>query len=99
LLRVTEEAVSDIRQEITAAPLSEHDKASRSAFVQPAHRRRVILQMEMHMPDDKSQGIVRTGRGEEQPADRERAQTETKTEPGHMPEQPFIKEKSAQEGK
>lgn len=43
------------------------------------------------MPDDKSQGIVRTGRGEEQPADKERAQTATKTEPGHKPEQPVVK--------
>jgi hypothetical protein len=43
------------------------------------------------MPDEKSQGIVRTGRGEEQPADKERAQTATKTEPGHMPDQKVIK--------
>lgn len=43
------------------------------------------------MPDDKSQGIVRTGRGEEQPADKERAQNAIKTEPGHMPAQPVIK--------
>jgi hypothetical protein len=43
------------------------------------------------MSDDKTQGIVRTGRGEEQPADKERAQTATKTEPGHMPEQKVIK--------
>jgi hypothetical protein len=43
------------------------------------------------MPDDKSQGIVRTGRGEEQPADKERAQNAIKTEQGHMPAQPVIK--------
>ena len=51
------------------------------------------------MSDDKSQGIVRTGRGEEQPADKERAQKAVKTEPGHMPAHPVIKEKSRQEGK
>lgn len=33
------------------------------------------------MPDDKSQGIVRTDRGEEQPADKERAQKAHQTEP------------------
>jgi hypothetical protein len=43
--------------------------------------------------DDKSQGIVRTDRGEEQPADKERAQKAQKTEPGHMPSQRVIKEK------
>lgn len=43
------------------------------------------------MPDDKSQGIIRTDRGEEQPADKERAQTAVKTEPGHMTEQRVIK--------
>jgi hypothetical protein len=43
------------------------------------------------MPDDKSQGIVRTGRSEEQSADKERAQNAIKTEPGHMPAQPVIK--------
>jgi hypothetical protein len=46
----------------------------------------------------ESQGITRTDRGEEQPADKERAQTGTKTEPGHMPEQSVIKEKAGQEG-
>jgi hypothetical protein len=30
------------------------------------------------------QGIVRVGRGEEQPKDKERAQTATKTEPGQI---------------
>jgi hypothetical protein len=48
------------------------------------------------MSDDKSQGIVRVGRGEEQPADKERAQTATKTEPGHVPAQPDVKK---QDGK
>jgi len=48
--------------------------------------------LEVQMPNDKSQGIVRTGRGEEQPADKDRAQTANKTEPGHMPEQPVIRE-------
>lgn len=45
------------------------------------------------MPDDRSQGIVRTGRGEEQLADKDRAQTAAKTEPGHLP---IIKEKLRQ---
>jgi hypothetical protein len=49
--------------------------------------------MEMQMPDHKSQGIERTGRGEEQPADKDRAQTANKTEPTHMPDQPVIREK------
>jgi hypothetical protein len=43
------------------------------------------------MPDDKSQGIVRTGRGEEQPADKERAQNAIKTKPDHTPAQPVSK--------
>jgi hypothetical protein len=43
------------------------------------------------MTDDKSQGIVRTDRGEEQPADKERAQNAIKTEPGHVPGQQIIK--------
>jgi len=47
------------------------------------------------MSDDKSQGIVRTGRGEEQPADKDRAQTANKTEPDRMPEQKIIREKPA----
>jgi hypothetical protein len=47
------------------------------------------------MPDDRGQGIARTGRGEEQPADKDRAQTANKTEPAHMPEQKIIKEKPA----
>jgi hypothetical protein len=55
--------------------------------------------MEMHMPDTNGQGIVRAGRGEEQPADKERAQTATKTEPGHMPEQPVIKREVRTDGK
>jgi hypothetical protein len=49
--------------------------------------------MEVKMPDDNSQGIMRTGRGEEQPADKDRAQTANKTEPTHMPEQPVIRDK------
>ena len=34
------------------------------------------------MPDEKSQGIVRDQKGQEQPADKDRARTATKTEPG-----------------
>ncbi len=43
------------------------------------------------MPDDKGQGIVRTDRGEEQPADKERAQKSSKTESGK--EHRIIKER------
>lgn len=40
------------------------------------------------MPQDqKHQGIVRDEKGQEQPIDKDRAQTATKTEPGHMPSQ------------
>jgi hypothetical protein len=39
----------------------------------------------------KARVYVRTGRGEEQPADKERAQNAIKTEQGHMPAQPVIK--------
>ena len=42
------------------------------------------------------QGITREGRGEEQPKDKERAQTATKTEPGQMPEQPEKKREDEQ---
>ena len=51
------------------------------------------------MPDDKGQGIVRAGRGEEQPVDKERAQTATQTEPGHLPKQQIIEKKSGPERK
>lgn len=34
------------------------------------------------MPDNKGQGIVRTDRGEEQPADKKRAQADNKTPAG-----------------
>ncbi len=43
------------------------------------------------MLDNKGQGIVRTDRGEEQPADKERAQADNKTPPGQQ--QRIIKEK------
>jgi len=36
----------------------------------------------------KGQGIVLDDKGQEQPADRERARTASKTEPDHMPQQP-----------
>jgi hypothetical protein len=40
------------------------------------------------MPKDKEgQGIVLDRKGQEQPADKERAQTATEAEPGHMPSQ------------
>jgi hypothetical protein len=37
---------------------------------------------------DKSQGITRDEKVQEQPRDKARAQTAHKTEPGHMPPQP-----------
>jgi hypothetical protein len=37
---------------------------------------------------DKSQGITLDEKAQEQPKDKERAQTGHKTEPGHMPPQP-----------
>jgi hypothetical protein len=42
---------------------------------------------------DKSQGITADDKGQEQPADKDRAQKATKTEPGHMPSQPVIEDK------
>ena len=49
----------------------------------------------MTQPPD--QGITRAGRGEEQPQDKERAQTAPKTPPGRMPPQPV--QKDAQDDK
>jgi hypothetical protein len=44
---------------------------------------------ESAMPKDKrGHGIVLDDKGQEQPADKDRAQTATKTKPGHMPPQP-----------
>jgi hypothetical protein len=40
---------------------------------------------------NEDQGISRDGRGEEQPKDKERAQTAHKTEPGTMPTHPSHK--------
>lgn len=48
-----------------------------------------VLPEESAMPKDKKgHGIVLDERGQEQPADKERAQTADKTQPGHMPPQP-----------
>jgi hypothetical protein len=45
------------------------------------------------MSKDKSgQGIVLDEKSQEQPKDKERAQTAHKTDPGHMPQQPVEKE-------
>jgi hypothetical protein len=41
----------------------------------------------------QDQGIVRDERGQEQPKDKDRAQTATKTEPGNMPQQPVKPQK------
>jgi hypothetical protein len=40
----------------------------------------------------QDQGIVLDERGQEQPADKNRAQTAPKTEPGHMPQQKIEKD-------
>jgi hypothetical protein len=41
------------------------------------------------MPKNKEgHGIVLDDKGQEQPKDKDRAQTAVKTEPGHMPPQP-----------
>ena len=41
------------------------------------------------MPKDKTgHGIVLDEQGQERPADKDRAQKATRTEPGHMPPQP-----------
>jgi hypothetical protein len=39
------------------------------------------------------QGIVLDKKAQEQPADKDRAQEATKTELGHMPQQPPVKKK------
>ncbi len=45
------------------------------------------------MPKDKEgHGIVLDDKGQEQPADKDRAQTAPKTKPGHMPLQPEKRE-------
>jgi hypothetical protein len=46
------------------------------------------------MAETSDQGISRAGRGEEQPKDKERAQTATKTQPTQMPTQPPKKEEN-----
>jgi hypothetical protein len=47
------------------------------------------LLKESAMPKDKKgHGIVLDEKGQEQPADKERARTANKTQPGHMPAQP-----------
>jgi hypothetical protein len=40
------------------------------------------------MKDKSSQGIVLDEKSQEQPQDKDRAQTAHKTEPSHMPQQP-----------
>jgi hypothetical protein len=48
-----------------------------------------LILKEAAMPKDKEgHGIVLDKMGQEQPADKERAQTSNKAEPGHMPPQP-----------
>ena len=42
---------------------------------------------------DKTQGIVRVGRGEQQPADKERAQKAVQTEQRQKPDQPSKEKK------
>ena len=49
------------------------------------------------MPKDKTgHGIVLDDKGQEQPADKDRAQKATKAEPGHMPAQPGKKDDELQ---
>jgi len=49
------------------------------------------------MPKDKTgHGIVLDDKGQEQPADKDRAQKATKAEPGHMPPQPDKKDDELQ---
>jgi hypothetical protein len=49
---------------------------------------------EAAMPRDKEgHGIILDDKGQEQPTDKDRAQTAQKTEPGHMPSQPKKQEK------
>ena len=44
------------------------------------------------MAKHSDHGIVLGDKSQEQPKDKERAQTVTKTKPGHMPPQPITKE-------
>lgn len=44
------------------------------------------------MAKHSDHGIVLDEKSQEQPKDKERAQTVTKTKPGHMPPQPISKE-------
>ena len=46
--------------------------------------------------DKSSQGIVLDEKSQEQPADKERAQTASKTKPGHMPDQRVEKDDELQ---
>lgn len=46
--------------------------------------------------DKSSQGIVLDEKSQEQPKDKERAQTPRKSEPGHMPPQPPRKDDELQ---
>lgn len=46
--------------------------------------------------DKSSQGTVLDEKSQEQPKDKERAQTTHKTEPGHMPQQPVEKDDELQ---
>ena len=47
--------------------------------------------------DKSSQGIVLDEMSQEQPKDKERAQTAHKTEPSHMPQQPVKKDDELQQ--
>jgi hypothetical protein len=48
------------------------------------------------MIDKSSQGIVLDEKSQEQPKDKDRAQTAHKSEPGHMPQQPARKDDDLQ---
>ncbi|MBN8988547.1 MAG: hypothetical protein J0H42_09880 [Rhizobiales bacterium] len=48
------------------------------------------------MKDKSSQGIVLDEKAQEQPKDKERAQTVHKSEPGHTPKQPIERDDQLQ---
>jgi hypothetical protein len=72
-------------------------KESLLCRVADSERRRpfcVDPEKEAAMPRDKEgHGIILDDKGQEQPTDKDRAQTAQKTEPGRMPSQPEKQEK------
>jgi len=62
-------------------------RAKIGSYLQRRFVRGVTLRRSTEMKK-KGQGIVLDDKGQEQPADRERARTASKIEPDHMPQQP-----------